>query len=498
MSKTRLKRRLTLVDAIMLVMGSMIGSGIFIVTADVARQVGSPAFILLTWLFAGLLTIIAALSYGELAGMMPKAGGQYVYLREAYGPLVGFLFGWTTFLVIETGLIAAVSVAFGKFAAALMPSLFEPFELFTIGKFTFTTIQLTALIVLNFLTFVNLQGIDAGKMVQNFFTGTKIMALAMLIFIGLYIGVGSFYWLVNMGNFWEPFKTIVNNGVPTKMPLSGFALVSAVGLAMIGPIFSSSAWNTITYTAGEIIEPKRNIPRSLFIGTLGVAILYALANLSYISLLPTVGDPNGVEVTARGIAFASEDRVGTALAEVLFGEWGSEAMAIFIMISTFGCVNGIILAGARVYYAMANDGLFFKQAANLDKNTRVPRFALIIQAIWASVLCVSGTYSDLLKYVTFATLMFYIITIGGIFILRRTAPDAERPYKAFGYPFVPALYIVIASAICLNLLVFEPTISLMGLSVKPSWVGLGIVLLGIPVYFLSKIGKNTEGGKVSD
>ena len=231
-----------------------------------------------------------------------------------------------------------------------------------------------------------------------------------------------------------------------------------------------------------------------FIGTLGVAILYALANLSYISLLPTVGDPSGIDDSARGIAFASEDRVGTALAEVLFGEWGSEAMAIFIMISTFGCVNGIILAGARVYYAMANDGLFFKQAANVDKNTRVPRFALIIQAIWASVLCVSGTYSDLLKYVTFATLVFYILTIGGIFILRRTAPDAERPYKAFGYPFIPALYIVIASAICLNLLVFEPTISLMGLSVKPSWVGLGIVLLGIPVYFLSKIGKNTEGG----
>ena len=498
MSKTRLKRRLSLLDSIMLVMGSMIGSGIFIVTADVARQVGSPAFILLTWLFAGILTIIAALSYGELAGMMPKAGGQYVYLREAYGPLVGFLFGWTTFLVIETGLIAAVSVAFGKFAAALMPSLFEPFELFTIGKFTFTTIQLTALIVLNLLTFINLQGIDAGKMVQNLFTGTKIVALSMLIFIGLYIGVGSFHWLVNMGNFWQPFKTVVDNGVVTKMPLSGFALVSAIGLAMIGPIFSSSAWNTITYTAGEIIEPKRNIPRSLFIGTLGVAILYALANLSYISLMPTVGDPNSADATARGIAFASEDRVGTALAEVLFGEWGVDAMAIFIMISTFGCVNGIILAGARVYYAMANDGLFFKAAANLDKNTRVPRFALIIQAIWASVLCVSGTYSDLLKYVTFATLVFYILTIGGVFVLRRTAPDAERPYKAFGYPFIPALYMVIASAICLNLLIFEPTISLMGLSVKPSSMGLGIVLLGIPVYFLSKIGRNTEGGEAAD
>ncbi len=489
MSKTRLKRRLNLMDSTMLVMGSMIGSGIFIVTASVAKQVGSPAFILLTWLLAGILTIIAALSYGELAGMMPKAGGQYVYLREAYGPLVGFLFGWTTFLVIETGLIAAVSMAFAKFAAVLMPSLFEPFELFTIGGYPITTIQLTAFLVLNFLTFINIQGIELGKMVQNLFTGTKIMALAMLIFIGIYVGFNGFYWRVNMADFWQPFKTVVENGVVSKMPLSGFTLLSAVGLAMIGPIFSSSAWNTITYTAGEIIEPQRNIPRSLFLGTLGVAILYALANLSYIALLPTVGDPNGLDAAARGIAFASEERVGTAVAEVLFDNTGADMMAVFIMISTFGCVNGIVLAGARVYYAMAQDGLFFSGAGKLHEKTRTPRFALIIQAVWASVLCISGTYTDLLKYVTFATLLFYILTIGGVFILRKTAPNAERPYKAFGYPFIPALYIVIASAICLNLLIFEPPISLFGLSVKPSWVGLSIVLLGIPVYFLSKIGK---------
>ena len=489
MSKTRLKRRLNLMDSTMLVMGSMIGSGIFIVTASVAKQVGSPAFILLTWLFAGILTIIAALSYGELAGIMPKAGGQYVYLREAYGSLVGFLFGWTTFLVIETGLIAAVSMAFAKFAAVLMPSFFEPFELFTIGGYPITTIQLTAFLVLNLLTFINIQGIELGKMVQNLFTGTKIMALAMLIFIGIYVGFNGFYWRVNMADFWQPFKTVVENGVVSKMPLSGFTLLSAVGLAMIGPIFSSSAWNTITYTAGEIIEPQRNIPRSLFLGTLGVAILYALANLSYIALLPTVGDPNGLDAAARGIAFASEERVGTAVAEVLFDNIGADMMAVFIMISTFGCVNGIVLAGARVYYAMAQDGLFFSGAGKLHEKTRTPRFALIIQAVWASVLCISGTYTDLLKYVTFATLLFYILTIGGVFILRKTAPNAERPYKAFGYPFIPALYIVIASAICLNLLIFEPPISLFGLSVKPSWVGLSIVLLGIPVYFLSKIGK---------
>jgi basic amino acid/polyamine antiporter, APA family len=486
MSSKRLKRRLKLLDATMLVMGSMIGSGIFIVTAGVAMQVGSAGFILLTWLLAGILTIIAALSYGELAGMMPKAGGQYVYLREAYGELVGFLFGWTTFLVIETGLIAAVSMAFAKFAAALMPSLYEPYEMFKIGNFSFTTIQLTAFLVLNFLTFINLQGIELGKMVQNLFTMTKISALALLIFIGLYIGYGSFYWNVNMGNFWEPFKTVVVEGKITKIPLNGFTLISAVGLAMIGPIFSSSAWNTITYTAGEIIEPERNIPRSLFIGTLGVAILYALANLSYLALLPAIGVPNGVDVAAHGIAFADQERVGTAAAEVLFDSWGVDIMAVLIMVSTFGCVNGIVLAGARVYYAMAQDGLFFKQAAKLDPNTRVPRFALIIQAVWASVLCLSGTYTDLLKYVTFATLFFYILTIGGVFILRKTAPDAKRPYKAFGYPFVPALYILIASAICINLLIFESPISLFGASVKPSWVGLSIVLLGIPVYFLSR------------
>ena len=419
MSKTRLKRRLDLLDATMLVMGSMIGSGIFIVPASVALQLGSPFYILLAWLLAGVLTIIAALSYGELAGMMPKAGGQYVYLREAYGSLVGFLFGWTTFLVIETGLIAAVSTAFAKFAAALMPSLFEPFDLFTIGGFTFTTIQLTAFLVLNLLTFINLQGIETGKAVQNIFTMTKIGALVMLIFIGLYVGVNSFYWQVNMSEFISPFKTIVQNGALSKIPLSGFALISAIGLAMIGPIFSSSAWNTITYTAGEIIEPKKNIPRSLFLGTLGVAILYALANLSYLALLPAVGTLTG-DVAAHGIAFADQERVGTAAAEVLFEDWGADIMAIFIMISTFGCVNGIILAGARVYYAMAKDGLFFSRAAQLDKDTRTPRFALIIQAIWASVLCLSGTYSDLLKYVTFATLLFYILTIGGVFILRHT------------------------------------------------------------------------------
>jgi basic amino acid/polyamine antiporter, APA family len=517
MSSTRLKRRINLLDATMLVMGSMIGSGIFIVSASVAMQVGSAGFILLTWLLAGILTIIAALSYGELAGMMPKAGGQYVYLREAYGPLVGFLFGWTTFLVIETGLIAAVSMAFAKFAAALMPSLFEPFELFNLGTFTFTTLQLTALLVVNFLTIINLQGIELGKMVQNLFTMTKISALGMLIFIGLYIGFNGFYWNVNTLNFWEPFKpladikgvvqygdfwhpfkTVVENGVVTKTPLGGFALISAIGLAMIGPIFSSSAFNTITYTASEIIEPKVNIPRSLFLGTLGVAILYFLANLAYIAILPTVGVPNGSDVVSRGIAFANQDRVGTAVAEVLFDDWGADIMAIFIMISTFGCVNGIILAGARVYYAMAKDGLFFRRAATLHSESRAPRFALIIQAVWASLLCLSGTYTDLLKYVTFATLLFYILTIGAVFILRTTSPDVERPYKAFGYPYIPALYILVASAICVNLLVFEQPITLFGASVKPSWVGLSIVLLGIPVYYLSKIGKNTEGSPLSE
>ena len=483
---SELKRSLSLFDSTMIVMGSMIGSGIFIVTASVAKQVGSPAYIMLTWIFTGILTIIAALSYGELAGMMPKAGGQYVYLREAYGSLVGFLFGWTTFLVIETGLIAAVAIAFAKFTAVLFPIFSEQNVLFKMGDYTLTATQILALGVIILLTYINIQGVKLGKWVQNIFTVTKIGALFGLIFLGLLIGWGSAAWQINSHAMVQPFKTSVSNNLVSVTPFNDFSMMlSALGLAMIGPIFSSSAWNTITYTAGEIQNPKRNIPLSLFLGTLFVSVLYWLANLSYLMLLPAVGKPDGVDAFTRGIAFATNERVGTAAAEMIFGNWGAIIMAIFIMISTFGCNNGIVLSGSRVYYAMAKDGLFFKRASGLSSKG-VPAYALIAQCLWASLLCISGKYSDLLKYVTFATLFFYILTIGGVFILRKKMPDVERPYRAFGYPIIPALYLIVAALICFNLLIFETPISLFGLSVKPSWVGLSIVLLGIPVFYFQK------------
>ena len=493
--ETVLKRSLTLFDSTMIVMGSMIGSGIFIVTAGVAKQVGSPAFILITWILTGILTIIAALSYGELAGMMPKAGGQYVYLREAYNPLVGFLYGWTTFLVIETGLIAAVAIAFAKFTAVLFPVFNEQHILLHINDYTFTATQLLALVVIVLLTCINIQGVKTGKLVQNVLTVTKVGALLGLIVLGLYKGFSSPAFQLNLNDFWQPFKTSLSNGTIVKTPLTypfesiltqfdaSSSLLTALGLAMIGPIFSSSAWNTITYTAGEIQNPQRNIPLSLFLGTLFVSILYISANFVYIMLLPASGTPDGVDTFSRGIAFAAQERVGTAAAEMIFGAPAVMIMAIFIMISTFGCNNGIVMSGSRVYYAMAKDGLFFQKAVALN-NRGVPAYALILQCIWASLLCISGKYSDLLKYVTFATLLFYILTIGGIFILRRKQPLANRPYKAFGYPIIPFLYVVVATAICLNLLMFETPISLFGLSVKPSWVGLWIVLLGIPVYYM--------------
>jgi basic amino acid/polyamine antiporter, APA family len=486
MSNTQqLQRTLTLFDATMIVMGSMIGSGIFIVTSNVAKQVGSPAYILAAWLLTGILTLMAALSYGELAGMMPKAGGQYVYLREAYNPLIGFLFGWTTFFVIETGLIAAVAIAFAKFTAVLIPFFNEQNILFKYQDYTLTTTQILALGVILLLTFINIQGIKFGKWVQNVFTITKIGALIGLIVLGLIKGINNpMAWTLNSNSFWHAFKSSVSQGQVVVTPLSNSALISALGLAMIGPIFSSSAWNTITYTAGEIKNPERNIPLSLFLGTLSVSLLYFAANIVYLMLLPANGMPSG-DTFAKGISFAANERVGTAAAEMIFGQAGVFIMAVFIMISTFGCNNGIVLSGARVYYAMAQDGLFFKKAAELNSKG-VPAKALFYQCLWACLLCVSGKYTDLLKYVTFATLLFYILTIAGVFILRKKQPNMARPYKVWAYPFMPAVYLIVASLICLNLLLNESPISFFGLSLKPSWVGLCIVLIGIPIYFARK------------
>jgi APA family basic amino acid/polyamine antiporter len=467
------KRELGLRSSTMIVMGSMIGSGIFIVSADIARTVGSPGMLLVVWAITGVITLIAALSYGELAAMVPEAGGQYVYLREAYNPLIGFLYGWTLFLVIQTGTIAAVAVAFAKFTAIFIPILSEKNILFSLGKFNISAAQLFAILSLVVLTLINARGVKEGKLIQDIFTFSKIIALFGLIAIGLTVGANETALKANFGEaFWQSAWTKVADGkIISVEPLSGLGVLIAVGVAMVGSIFSSDAWNNITFTAGEVINPKRNIPLSLALGTGAVTLIYLLANVSYLVVLPLQGTPDGTNALARGIQFAELDRVGTAAMSVVFGDMALYLMAALIMISTFGCNNGLILAGARVYYAMSNDGLFFKKAGELSEKS-VPAFALMIQCVWASLLCLSGSYGDLLDYVVFAVLLFYILTIAGIFILRKTKPDVERPYKAFGYPVLPMLYIVLAAAICIDLSSLSR--------------GLFIVLLGVPVYFLWK------------
>ncbi len=475
--KTEMKRELGLLDSTMIVAGSMIGSGIFLVSSDIAKSVGSPFYILLIWLITGIITLIAALSYGELAGMMPKAGGQYIYLREAYNPMVGFLFGWTVFTVIQTGVIAAVAIAFATYTAELIPWFSKANVLLKLGAFEFNATQFLALLLIAFLTYVNLQGVKNAKILQTVFTLAKILALLGLIVLGIYFGLNSDAFKLNMENFWTPYVTKVNaDGSITKELLSGVVLWAAVGAAMVGSLFSSDSWNNITYTAGEIKEPQKNIPLSLFFGTLIVTILYILANVAYMMLMPVAGSPEGASVFERGIMFATDNRVGTAAASMIFGTAAATIMALLIMISTFGCNNGIILAGARLYYAMAKDGVFFKKAGTLNKKG-VPEFALYIQAGWASLLCLSGTYGQLLDYTTFSSLLFYLVTIIGLFILRYKRPDAERPYKAFGYPILPGLYVLIATAICVILLIEKPDTC--------GW-GLAIVLLGLPVYYIWK------------
>ncbi len=468
------RRELRVLDSTMLVMGSMIGSGIFIVSADIARTVGGPGPLLLVWFITGLITITAALSYGELAGMMPHAGGQYVYLREAFNPLIGFLYGWTLFLVIQSGTIAAVAVAFAKFTALLLPSLGETTVLLTVFGHHVTAAQVVAIATILILTGVNLRGIHGGRIVQNIFTIAKTTALFALIAIGLLLAHNHEAFASNFTRFWETSWTRVADGGVTVTPLAGFGILAAFGVAMVGSLFSSDAWNNITFTAGEVVNPKKTIPVSLAAGTAIVTVLYILANVSYIGLLPFWGSPGGTDVMARGIQFAASERVGTAAAWVMFGPPAAVIMAVLIMVSTFGCNNGLILAGARVLYAMAKDGLFFKKCGSLN-SYGVPGVALALQAVWASFLCVSGTYGDLLDYVVFAVLIFYILTVAGIFVLRRRRPDAERPYKAFGYPVLPAIYILAALAISLDLLVYKPAYT---------WPGVIIVLLGLPVYAL--------------
>jgi basic amino acid/polyamine antiporter, APA family len=472
---TEFKRELKLLDATMIVVGSMIGSGIFIVSADIARTVGGGAWLLLVWIVTGIITVVGALSYGELAGMFPKAGGQYLYLRESYNPFVSFLYGWTFFAVIQTGTIAAVGVAFAKYSAVLFPWL--DYEIGRIAGVRVSGAQLLAIASVLVLTVFNTKGIRGGKILQDTFTLAKAVALVGVILLGLIIGKNADAIAANMASFWSATWTHVEGGrVVAIQRLSGIGIVAAFGAAMVGSLFSSDAWNNITFTAAEVVEPHKTIPRSLVLGTGIVVILYLLANIAYLVVLPLQGIPDAPDVAGRGIQFATQDRVGTAAASSIFGTSAGVVMAVLIMVSTFGCNNGLILAGARVYYAMALDGLFFKGAAKLNRHS-VPAVALWVQALWASALCLSGSYGDLLDYVVFAVLVFYVLTAGGIFILRRRRPDIKRPYRVWGYPLVPALYIVAAAAIAIDLLILKPTYTL---------PGVGIVLLGVPVYFMWK------------
>lgn len=478
MAEQEFKKELKLFDSVMIVAGTMIGSGIFIVSSDIARQVGSSGWLLLIWLITGFITIAGALSYGELAGMMPKAGGQYVYLREAWGKPVAFLYAWTLFLVIQTGTIAAVGVAFAKYTGVLLPELIsEDNVLLKLGNFKISTVQVLAILSIVLLTFINSKGVRNGKWIQNIFGSTKIVALFGLIIVGLLFGINYDVATANFSDIWHATASQKDvNGTVSITDIVSWGLVPAIGVAMVGSLFSSDAWNNIGFSGDEIQNPKRNLVLSMVIGTSLVTLIYILMNIVYLLVLPLHGDPNGVDVMSRGIQYSTNDRVAAAVAEAIGGPGATLLMAVLIMISTFGCNNGCILSGARVYYATAKDGLFFSGLSKLNKNS-VPGNALIYQCIWACVLCLSGSYGDLLDYVVFAVLLFYILTILGIFKLRKTQPDAERPYKAFGYPFIPILYIVLASAVCAILLIYKPNYS---------WPGLIIVALGIPVYALFK------------
>ncbi|PYV59171.1 MAG: amino acid transporter [Acidobacteria bacterium] len=484
----------------MLVMGSMIGSGIFIVSADIARQVNSPALLIGAWLVTGFLTIVGALSYGELAAMMPRAGGQYVYLREALGPLWGFLYGWTLFLVIQTGTIAAVGVAFGKFLGVFFPSVSSTHWILHIVKVPrielgsmvlgnmevgINTQNLVAIAVVVALSVINIFGVKTGALIQNVFTAAKVSALLALAVFGLFLGRNPHAVAANFsGHFWK------NAGLGSLHDIGGGLLVSTVtvlAIAQVGSLFSADAWNNVTFTAGEVKNPSRNLPLSLAIGTGVVIALYIACNFVYLSVLPLDGNPAGVTVLERGIKYAAEDRIGTAVMTQMLGPIGGALMAVAILLSSFGCNNGLILSGARVYYAMAKDRLFFRSVAKLHPRYKTPWISLMVQMVWTCFLCISGSYGQLLDYIIFAVLVFYILTMVGLFVLRRTRPEAERPYRAFGYPVLPAIYILLALFIDVVLLLYKP---------QYTWPGLIIVLLGIPVFFLWSRAGSADAARV--
>ena len=475
----------------MLVMGSMIGSGIFIVSAEIGREVDSPALLIGAWAVAGFMTIVAALSYGELAAMMPRAGGQYVYLREALGPLWGFLYGWTLFLVIQTGTIAAVGVAFGKFLGVFVPSISSSNWIWHIWKVPaihvgpmvlgnmdvgINTQNLMAILLVIFLSIVNIFGVKTGATIQNIFTAAKVSALLGLAVFGFALGRNAGAVAANFGNFWHNAGLGAQHAVQVGVggPIVMVGTLTILAVAQVGSLFSADAWNNVTFTAGEVKNPSRNLPLSLALGTGVVIALYIACNFIYLMALPLDGSAGAATILGRGIKYAAEDRVGTAVMTQMFGSAGGWLMAAAIMISGFGCANGLILSGARVYYAMAKDGLFFRNVAKLHPTYKTPAISLMVQMVWACLLCISGTYNDLLNYVIFAVLVFYVLTIVGLFVLRRTHPNAVRPYRAVGYPILPAIYIVMALFIDVVLLRYKPEFT---------WPGLIVVLLGIPVYY---------------
>jgi APA family basic amino acid/polyamine antiporter len=474
----KLKHSLGLLDGTMIVAGSMIGSGIFIVSADITRNVGSAGWLIVVCLLTGFMTLTAALSYGELSGMYPRAGGQYVYLKEAYNKFVAFLYGWSFFAVIQTGTIAAVGVAFSKFAAYIVPAKWsflvsEDYILLNAGWFKLSSAQLVSIALIVLLTFINTRGVKSGKIIQNTFTLTKIASLFGLIIFG-FIMLKPDVWHANWTNAWH-LQKLNTDGTFTQYATG--AALGAIAASMVGSIFSSDSWNNVTFIAGEMRNPKRDIGLSLFLGTLIVTVIYISANFVYTSVLPL-----------HDIATAAKDRVAISASHVIFGNAGTAIIAVMIMISTFGCNNGLILAGARVYYTMAKDGLFFKKTGELNKYD-VPQFGLWIQCLVASILCLSGKYGDLLDMISFVVVIFYILTIWGIYILRKRNPGAERPYKAFGYPVLPAIYIIMGLAFCTLLILYKG---------QYAWGGLAIVLIGIPIYFLTQYNAKKQDTTVTN
>lgn len=458
---TSFKPSLGLVDATMLVAGSMIGSGIFIVSADITRNTGSVGWLMFVWVITGFMTLTAALSYGELSAMFPKAGGQYVYLKEAYNPLVSFLYGWSFFTVIQTATIAAVAVAFAKFTAYLIPAISEDIVAIDMGFLQISPAQLLSIVVIVLLTYINTKGVNGGKVIQTTFTLTKLLSLLGLIVFGL-IFMEPDVWAANWdaATMWDLHKLNVDGSIETYTTI---AALGAIAASMVGSIFSSDSWNNVTFIAGEIKNPQRNIGLSLALGTIIVTVIYLLTNIMYTGVL-----------SLQDIAASDKDRVGVTASQVIFGGAGTIIIAVMIMISTFGCNNGLIMSGARVYYSMAKDGLFFKKVGILNKNS-VPEFGLWIQCIIASLWSLSGKYGNLLDMISFVVVVFYMLTIAGIFILRRSRPEAPRPYKAFGYPVLPIIYIIMGLAFCILLIIYKP---------EYTWPGLIIALLGIPVYYI--------------